>query len=121
MAGGLSRSNQVLHAGDGHISIWDHVLLLFAQGPVQEQADTGSGGTLGARCQGLHPLPVMFHCVLELEPGVRLVRIYFIIKMIDGTVLKIHIKYVSNLLTRLTMNKKEENKAYFCIGLKRFS
>ena len=44
---------------------------IFAQGPVQEQAEAGSGGTLGARCQGLHPLPVMFHCVLELEPGVR--------------------------------------------------
>merc|ERR1719468_119422 len=41
------------------------------QGPVQERAEADTGGTLGARCQGLHPLPVMFHCVLELEPGVR--------------------------------------------------
>ena len=38
---------------------------------MQERAEADTGGTLGARCQGLHPLPVMFHCVLELEPGVR--------------------------------------------------
>ena len=32
---------------------------------------TGPGHTLAAVCQGLHPLPVMFQAVLELEPGVR--------------------------------------------------
>ena len=50
-------------------------LLISHQGPVQEQV---SGGTLSAQCQGLHPLPVMFHCVLELEPGVRWMSIYYI-------------------------------------------
>ena len=33
--------------------------------------DSDTGGTLSAQCRGLHPLPIMFHCVLELEPGVR--------------------------------------------------
>jgi len=40
------------------------------QGPLHE-SNTLGGGTLGSLCRGLHPLPVMFHCVLELEPGVR--------------------------------------------------
>ena len=33
--------------------------------------ESGQGGTLGGDCRGLHPLPVMFPCVLELEAGVR--------------------------------------------------
>ena len=37
-------------------------------GPVSV---SGPGHTLAAVCQGLHPLPVMFQAVLELEPGVR--------------------------------------------------
>ena len=37
------------------------------QGPCRE----GSGGTLASTCRGLHPLPVMFPGVLELQPGVR--------------------------------------------------
>ena len=37
------------------------------QGPCRE----GSGGTLASSCRGLHPLPVMFPSVLELQPGVR--------------------------------------------------
>ena len=71
VAGGLSWPDQVLHAGEGDILSHSVTDTIFAQGPVQEQAEAGTGGTLGARCQGLHPLPVMFHCVLELEPGVR--------------------------------------------------
>ena len=41
-------------------------------GPVSV---SGPGHTLAAVCQGLHPLPVMFQAVLELEPGVRWVII----------------------------------------------
>ena len=37
------------------------------QGPCREEA----GGTLASTCRGLHPLPVMFPSVLELQPGVR--------------------------------------------------
>ena len=48
------------------------------QGPSDESLPNHEGGTFGARCKGLHPLPVMFHCVLELEPGVRWkIRLYF--------------------------------------------
>ena len=37
------------------------------QGPCKD----GSGGTLGSTCRGLHPLPVMFPALQELQPGVR--------------------------------------------------
>ena len=37
------------------------------QGPCKE----GSGGTLASTCRGLHPLPVMFPALQELQPWVR--------------------------------------------------
>ena len=43
------------------------IKVMMMQGPYRE----GAGGTLAATCHGLHPLPVMFPGVLELQPGVR--------------------------------------------------
>ena len=40
------------------------------QGPWMTNT-SGQGGTLGGTCKGLHPMPVMFNCVMELEPGTR--------------------------------------------------
>ena len=40
------------------------------QGPWLSNSP-GQGGTLGISCKGLHPMPVMFSCVMELEPETR--------------------------------------------------
>jgi len=40
------------------------------QGPWLSNSP-GQGGTLGISCKGLHPMPVMFNCVMELEPETR--------------------------------------------------
>ena len=50
------------------MSIYLYVIQACMSGPV---GVSGPGHTLAAVCQGLHPLPVMFQAVLELEPGVR--------------------------------------------------
>ena len=49
------------------------------QGPSE-----GQGGTLGGHCQGLHPLPVMFPDLLELEPGVNYLLSLNMVEVMDG-------------------------------------
>lgn len=56
------------------------------QGPLEESNTSERGGTLGGLCRGLHPLPVMFHCVLELEPGVRYLLNLNMVEKNDGCV-----------------------------------
>ena len=49
-------------------------MVITQQGPCEEEGGSGramQGGTLGSTCRGLHPLPVMFPCLLELQPGTR--------------------------------------------------
>ena len=50
----------------------DGQTLACLQGPwMGNPSVQGGGGTLGASCKGLHPMPVMFSEALELEVGTR--------------------------------------------------
>jgi len=48
----------------------DGKTLACLQGPWLSNR-SGQGGTLGGACKGLHPMPVMFKHVMELEPNTR--------------------------------------------------
>jgi len=84
------------------------------QGPMNESDPNHQGGTFGARCKGLHPLPVMFHCVLELEPGVRYLLNLKMVEKNDGYIVSEEVGTVwgYNGVPK-NRRKKEEHQNHF--------